>query len=189
MFKPKKLSMEEQLKEFRMGARRTMRRINREVDGLNRKEIELKKKIKDYIKNNEQQVAVNVARDLIRNRHAIIKFHNITAQLDSIVTKVSLMKAEHGVFEALKLSGAMMKNFNDSINLNQLNMIMNQFNMQEQATEMKSEIIDDIMDSGTEAEVDDAIANEMIGLFGEMKIEIDDKMHGYITGNEILTAV
>jgi hypothetical protein len=189
MFKPKKVSMDEKLKEFRLNTRRTMRRINREVDGLNRKELELKKKIREYIKNNEQQVAVNVARDLIRNRHAIVKFHNIIAQLDSIITKVSLMKAEHGVFEALKLSGSMMKSFNDSINLNQLGAIMDQFNMQEQATELKSDMIDGIMDSGTEAEVDNEIASEMVGLFGEMKIEIDDKIHSYITGNEILTAV
>ena len=40
------------------------------------------------------------------------------------------------------------------------------------------------MDSGTESEVDDTIATEMISLFGEMKIEIDDKMQSYITGNE-----
>jgi hypothetical protein len=177
MFRAKKPSMEEQLKEFRMGARRTMRKIDREVNILNNKELELKKKIKDYIKNNEQQVAVNIARDIVRNRHAIIKFHNITAQLDSIVTKVGLMKAEHGVFEALKLSGAMMQKFNNSINLNQLSAIMNQFNMQDQATELKTEMIDDIMDSGTEAEVDDTVAFEMLNLFNEMKIPVDDKLH------------
>ena len=167
----KKLSPDEQFHEFRKNIRRTNRLIDREIRTLQNKEIEIKNKVKEFVRQNENRAAVTIVRDMLRNRQAVSKFRNLQVQMDSILIKVMHMKAETGVTNALKQAGFMMRAFNNSINLVQLNAIMQQFMQQNQISETKSDMIDDIINEGIDdGDVESTMVETMMNVFKEMNI-------------------
>ena len=112
---------------------------------------------------------------MLRNRQAVSKFRNLQVQMDSILIKVMHMKAEMGVTNALKQAGFMMRAFNNTVNLVQLNAIMQQFMQQNQISETKSEMIDDIINEGIEdGDVEGTMVETMMGVFKEMNIPVTD---------------
>ena len=167
----KKQSPDEQFREFRKNVRKTNRLIDREIRTLQNKEVEIKNKVKEFVRQDENRAAVTIVKDMLRNRQAVSKFRNLQVQMDSILIKVMHMKAEMGVTNALKQAGFMMRAFNNSINLVQLNAIMQQFMQQNQISETKSEMIDDIIDEGIEeSDVESTMVETMMGVFKEMNI-------------------
>ena len=184
----KKPNPDEQFREFRKNIRRTNRLIDREVRVLQNKEVEIKTKVKNFIKNEENKAAVTLVRDMLRNRAAISKFRVFQVQMDSILIKVMHMKAEMGVTNALKQAGFMMKAFNDSVNLVQLNAIMQQFMKQNEISDIKSEMMDEIVNEGIdEGEVEDTMIEGMVKVFGEMGVEVSPKLHEAMMPAGILT--
>lgn len=183
----KKQTPEKQFTEFRKNVRKTNRLIDREIRTLQNKEIEIKNKVKEFIRNDENRAAVTIVKDMLRNRQAVSKFRILQVQIDSILIKVMHMKAEMGVTKALKQAGFMMKAFNDSINLVQLNSIMQQFMQQNQISETKSEMIDDIINEGIEeGDVENTMVETMVNVFKEMNIPLTDGLTQAIAPGELL---
>lgn len=189
LFGKKQLSPDEQFREFRKNIRRTNLLIEREVRILQRKETEIKSKVKNFIKDEENKAAVTLVRDMLRNRAAISKFRVLQVQMDSILIKVMHMKAEMGVTNALKQAGFMMRAFNESINLVQLNTIMQQFMKQNEISDIKSDMMDEIVNEGIdEGEVEDTILENMISAFKEMGVEVSPKLHEAMMPSRMLTS-
>ena len=183
----KKQSPDEQFREFRKNVRKTNRLIDREIRTLQNKEIEIKNKVKEFVRQDENRAAVTIVKDMLRNRQAVSKFRNLQVQMDSILIKVMHMKAEMGVTNALKQAGFMMRAFNNSINLVQLNDIMQQFMQQNQISETKSEMIDDIIDEGIEdGDVESTMVETMVGVFKEMNIPMTNSLAQAISPGELL---
>ncbi len=188
LFGKKQLSPDEQFREFRKNIRRTNRLIEREVRTLQSKETEIKSKVKNFVKDEENKAAVTLVRDMLRNRAAISKFRVLQVQMDSILIKVMHMKAEMGVTNALKQAGFMMKAFNDSINLVHLNAIMQQFMKQNEISDIKSEMMDEIVNEGIdEGEVEDTLVESMVSVFNEMGVEVSPKLHEAMMPSGMLT--
>lgn len=188
LFGKKQLSPDEQFREFRKNIRRTNLLIEREVRILQRKETEIKSKVKNFVKDEENKAAVTLVRDMLRNRAAISKFRVLQVQMDSILIKVMHMKAEMGVTNALKQAGFMMRAFNESINLVQLNTIMQQFMKQNEISDIKSDMMDEIVNEGIdEGEVEDTILENMISAFNEMGVEVSPKLHEAMMPSGMLT--
>jgi hypothetical protein len=169
----KQISPDDQFREFRKNIRKTNRLIEREIRALQNKEMEIKNKVKSFIQRDENRAAVTIVRDMLRSRQAISKFRNLQVQMDSVLIKVMQMKAEMGVTQALKQAGVMMRVFNQSVNIVQLNAIMQQFMQQNQISEIKSEMIDDIIDEGVdESDVETTMSVAVADVFREMNIPI-----------------
>lgn len=97
------------------------------------------------------------------------------------------MKAEMGVTNALKQAGFMMRAFNNSINLVQLNAIMQQFMQQNQISETKSEMIDDIINEGIEeGDIESTMVETMMSVFKEMKIPMTEGLVQAIAPGELI---
>ena len=97
------------------------------------------------------------------------------------------MKAEIGVTNALKQAGFMMRAFNNSINLVQLNAIMQQFMQQNQISETKSEMIDDIINEGIDdGDVESTMVETMMNVFKEMNIPMTDGLAQAISPGDLL---
>lgn len=185
----KKQTPDEQFTEFRKNIRRTNRLIDREIRTLQNKEIEIKNKVKSFVKQDENRAAVTIVKDMLRNRQAISKFRNLQVQMDSILIKVMHMKAEMGVTNALKQAGFMMRAFNNSVNLVQLNAIMQQFMQQNQISETKSEMIDDIINEGIdEGDVESTMVETMMNVFKEMNIPLTDGLAQAIAPGDLMIA-
>ena len=183
----KKTDPNEQFRTFRANIRKTNRMIDREIRTLQNKEIEIKNKVKTFVKNNENKAAVTLVRDMIRNRNAVSKFHMLQVQMESILIKVMHMKAEMGVTNALKQAGFMMKAFNDSVNLVQLNAIMQQFMRQNQISEVKTEMVDDIINEGIdEDDVEQTMVETMINVFNEIGVPMNDQLHQTLFPSELV---
>ena len=183
----KKTDPNEQFRNFRANIRKTNRMIDREIRTLQNKEIEIKNKVKTFVKNNENKAAVTLVRDMIRNRNAVSKFHMLQVQMESILIKVMHMKAEMGVTNALKQAGFMMKAFNDSVNLVQLNAIMQQFMRQNQISEVKTEMVDDIINEGIdEDDVEQTMVETMINVFNEIGVPMNDQLHQTLFPSELV---
>ena len=177
LFGNKHINPDEQFREFKKNVRRTNRLIEREVRVLQNKEVEIKSKVKTFIKNEENKAAVTLVRDMLRNRAAVSKFRILQVQMDSILIKVMHMKAEIGVTNALKQAGFMMKAFNDSVNLVQLNAIMQQFMRQNDISDIKSEMMDDIVNEGIdEGEIEDTMIQNMVGVFNEIGVPVTEDL-------------
>ena len=183
----KKQTPDEQFREFRKNIRKTNRLIDREIRTLQNKEIEIKNKVKTFVKQDENKAAVTIVKDMLRNRQAVSKFRNLQVQMDSILIKVMHMKAEMGVTQALKQAGFMMNAFNNSINLVQLNAIMQQFMQQNQISETKSEMIDDIINEGIEDEdIESTMVETMMKTFKELGVPLTDGLAQAISPGEMI---
>jgi charged multivesicular body protein 3 len=183
----KKQTPDEQFREFRKNIRKTNRLIDREIRTLQNKEIEIKNKVKTFVKQDENKAAVTIVKDMLRNRQAVSKFRNLQVQMDSILIKVMHMKAEMGVTQALKQAGFMMNAFNNSINLVQLNAIMQQFMRQNQISETKSEMIDDIINEGIEDEdIESTMVETMMKTFKELGVPLTDGLAQAISPGEMI---
>lgn len=177
MFAKRKTS-EEQFKEFSQCIRKNKRMVEREKNKISKQGIDLKSKLKQFIKESDMDNAMMISQSLIRNKKTLQNFSSMITKLDELYNNIVLMKAKYGVTQALKISGKMMAQLNKSISLEEINNIIKQFSFENEQSEVRDEMIDDIMGTAVEdEEIDDEITKQIHSIFNDANIEMPEEFH------------
>merc|ERR1711936_1133133 len=126
--------------------------------------------IKKTAKTGQMDAVKVVAKDLVRTRQHIKKFMLMRANLQAVSLKMTTMKSQHTMANAMKGVTKAMGRMNKSMNLPQIQKIMAEFEKQSEMMEMKGEMmddaIDDALDDGETEEETDKIVGQILGELG-----------------------
>merc|ERR1711993_121179 len=115
------------------------------------------------------------AKDLVRTRQHIKKFMLMRANLQAVSLKMTTMKSQHTMANAMKGVTKAMGRMNKSMNLPQIQKIMAEFEKQSEMMEMKGEMMDDAIDDAMDDGETEEDTEQLVGqILGELGIEISN---------------
>ena len=88
-----------------------------------------------------------MAKDLVRTRNAGKKFMLMKANIQAVSLKITTLKSNHAMAQAMKGVTKAMATMNKKMNLPEIQKIMMEFEKQSEMMDMKEEMMDDAIDS------------------------------------------
>lgn len=88
-----------------------------------------------------------MAKDLVRTRNACKKFMLMKANIQAVSLKITTLKSNHAMAQAMKGVTKAMATMNKKMNLPEIQKIMMEFEKQTEIMDMKEEMMDDAIDS------------------------------------------
>ena len=167
-----RLTPEEKLRRFKRTIRQSTRELERSRRRIEREEAKHKQQIKALMAKGEVEAAMILTRDIVRNRRAMHKFMKLESQLQSLDLRITTIKAQSGVNNALKGAAQAMSQLNRMVRLPEMQAIMSKFMQENEMMDIKSELVDDQMDSlwDDEGTMEEDTYQQYSALFAEMKI-------------------
>ncbi|KAF8629494.1 hypothetical protein AX15_003411 [Amanita polypyramis BW_CC] len=111
-----------------------------------------------------------MAKDLIRSRRYINKFHQMRTQLQAIGLRIQTLRSNEQMADAMRGATRAMASMNRGLNLPVIQRIMNEFERESSTMDMKEEIIsdtvDDVMDEEEDEEEGDKVLKEVLDEIG-----------------------
>mmetsp|Transcript_18585 Transcript_18585/g.30311 ORF Transcript_18585/g.30311 Transcript_18585/m.30311 type:complete len:223 (+) Transcript_18585:235-903(+) len=165
-----RMTLAEQMKANKRVITKAIREMDRERNALEREKVKLEREIKKLAKQNEMAAVRVMAKDLVRTRQYISKFHVMKSNLQSLSLKMQTMKTTHEMGMAMGKMTKAMKRMNKKMNAQTINKIVREFEMENEKTEFTEEMMNDAIgdafdDGETEAE-EDAVVNQVLDEIG-----------------------
>lgn len=88
-----------------------------------------------------------MAKDLVRTRNAVKKFMLMKANIQAVSLKITTLKSNHAMGQAMKQVTKAMATMNKKMNLPEIQKIMMEFEKQSEMMDMKEEMMDDAIDN------------------------------------------
>lgn len=88
-----------------------------------------------------------MAKDLVRTRANVKKFHMMKANLQAVSMKMVGVGSSHAMTHAISQAGKVLKGINKNYNMPKMKEIMQSFERENEILDMKTEIMDDTMGS------------------------------------------
>jgi len=173
----KKKTPAQMLRENQRLLTRAMRDLDRERAQMEKQEKKIIADIKQMAKKNEMATVRIMAKDLVRTRNTCKKFMIMRANIQAVSLKISTIKSQHAMAEAMKGVTKAMGRMNKNMKLPQIQKIMQEFEKQSEMMNMKEEMMNDVMDDAMGDEDDEeeseAVVNKVLDELGlEMGGEI-----------------
>merc|ERR1719402_943002 len=128
-------------------------------------------------KKNEMATVKIMAKDLVRTRNTCKKFMLMRANIQGVSLKISTIKSQHAMAEAMKGVTKAMGRMNKNMKLPQIQKIMQEFEKQSEIMDMKEEMMNDAIDDamGDEDDEDesDAIVSQVLD---ELGLNLSDEL-------------
>ena len=124
-----------------------MRDLDRERAHLETQEKKVIADIKKMAGKGEMNAVKVMAKDLVRTRAACKKFMLMKANIQAVSLKITTLKSNHAMAQAMKGVTKAMSTMNKKMNLPQIQKIMMEFEKQSEIMDMKEEMMDDAIDS------------------------------------------
>eukprot|EP00302_Diacronema_sp_CCMP2436_P015507 CAMPEP_0179875260 /NCGR_PEP_ID=MMETSP0982-20121206/23448_1 /TAXON_ID=483367 /ORGANISM="non described non described, Strain CCMP 2436" /LENGTH=208 /DNA_ID=CAMNT_0021767353 /DNA_START=87 /DNA_END=709 /DNA_ORIENTATION=- len=160
----------ERLKEYKRTIDRSMRDLDRERTTLERQEGKIKSDIKKMANAGQMDSARIMAKDLVRTRAQVRKFHKLKGHLQAVSLRLTTMQSNAAMAQAMRGVTKAMSQMNKAMNIPQMQKIMMEFEKQTDQMEMKEEImgdaIDDAFEQSDEEEEGDALVNQVLDEIG-----------------------
>ena len=173
----------EKMKEYQRSMKKSIREMDRERTGLERREKKLMTDIKKEAKAGRNDSAKIMARDLVRTRGYIKKMYKMKSHMEAISLRLTTMQSTQQMAQAMKGVTKVMGKMNAKMNMPQIQSIMMEFEKQNEVMGMKEEMMDDAMDDAF-ADDDDASEEENVlgGILAELGVEVGNQMASAGTG-------
>lgn len=165
-----RMSLQEQMRQNKRVINKAIREIDRERVALEREQQRLERDIKKLAKQNEMAALRVLAKDLVRTKQYISKFHVMKSNLQSLSLKMQTMKTTHEMGLAMGKMTKAMKRMNKKMNVQTINKLVMEFEREGQKQEMNAEMMEDAIDMAFEGdqteEEEDAIVNQVLEEIG-----------------------
>ena len=159
----KRLTPEEMLKNNQRALNKAMRDLDRERNHLEMQEKKVIADIKKMAKMGQMDAVKVMAKDLVRTRNASKKFMLMKANIQAVSLKITTLKSNHAMAQAMKQVTKAMATMNKKVillklnfvnfkallfqmNLPEIQKIMMEFEKQSEMMDMKEELMDDAID-------------------------------------------
>lgn len=179
----RKKSPEEMLKQNQRALTRAMRDLDREKTGLERQEKKMIMDIKKMAKQPGEMLAVKaMAKDLVQTRRYCKKFMLMKANIQAISLKMTTLRAQGKMGDAMKSVTKTMKIMNKQMDMSQMQKIMMEFeketDMMDMKEEMMNDIVDDVMGEEDDEEESNALVNQVLD---ELGLSLGDELNAVPT--------
>lgn len=125
---------------------------NTNINTKHKTQFQLIMDIKKMAKQGQMGSVKIMAKDLVRTRSYIQKFHKMEASFRAISLRLATLKSTQAMAQAMQGATKAMMMMNQRMNLPQLQRIMMEFEKQNEKMEMKEEMMDDTLDDVFEAD-------------------------------------
>lgn len=150
----------ELLTENRRTIGRAGREIDRETSLVRRDEKRLMTEIRVAAKAGDMTLVKNMAKDLVRKRACISRFHSAKTQLDGVATRLAAAKSAAAMSQTMASATRTMMAMSKHMNVPAFQRIMMEFSKQnanmDNTTEMMGDTIDDVFEDDADA-TDDVV--------------------------------
>eukprot|EP00465_Bigelowiella_longifila_P013766 CAMPEP_0185256060 /NCGR_PEP_ID=MMETSP1359-20130426/5132_1 /TAXON_ID=552665 /ORGANISM="Bigelowiella longifila, Strain CCMP242" /LENGTH=208 /DNA_ID=CAMNT_0027840385 /DNA_START=70 /DNA_END=696 /DNA_ORIENTATION=+ len=172
-----KKSAKEIVREQKRLVNRSIRQLEREINGLKKEEKKLIQCIKKDAKANQMSAVKIMAKDLVRIRKQQTKFLNLTAQLRAISLQMTTVQSINTMSESIKKVSKAMTKLNAQIKLPELQKAIQNFIKENEKMEMKQEVMqdamEDVFDDVEDEEESEQIVNQVLD---ELQISLDQQL-------------
>ncbi|PPQ65103.1 hypothetical protein CVT24_003064 [Panaeolus cyanescens] len=174
----------ERLRQHQRSLTKAQRELDRERSKLEQSEKKLVMDIKKSAKAGQMNACKVMAKDLVRTRRYIQKFHQMRTQLQAVGLRIQTLRSNQQMAEAMRGATRAMAGMNKGLNLPSIQRIMNDFERESSMMDMKenmmSDAIDDVMDEEEdEEEEEDKILKEVLD---EIGVDLSQKLTDAPTG-------
>nr|XP_009857707.1 charged multivesicular body protein 2a-like [Ciona intestinalis]XP_026696267.1 charged multivesicular body protein 2a-like [Ciona intestinalis] len=174
----KKKTPAQRLRETKRMLDRAARDLDRERVKMEAQEKKVIQDIKKMAKEGQMDAVKIMAKDLVRTRQYVKKFILMKTNIQAVGLKVSTLKSQDAMMQAMKGVTKAMRAMNKQMKLPQIQKIMMDFERQSEELDMKTEMmeeaIDDVME-GDEEEESDAIVKQV---YDELGLQFADELGG-----------
>ncbi|RKP09340.1 Snf7-domain-containing protein, partial [Thamnocephalis sphaerospora] len=179
----------EQLRAHQRALTKAQRELDRERSRLETQERRLVADIKKTAKAGQMSACKVMAKDLVRTRKYIQKFYQMRTQLQGVGLRIQAMRSNQQMAEAMKGATKVMKSMNRGMNLPALQRIMQEFEMESEAMDMKEEMmsdaVDDVMMDEEDEEEEELIIKQVLD---EIGVQLDQQLVDAPTGLKAVAA-
>ncbi|CBY33517.1 unnamed protein product [Oikopleura dioica] len=158
----KKKTPAQMMRENQRLLQRAMRDLDRERAAMEKQEQKIIADIKKMAKKNEMGTVRIMAKDLVRTRNTCKKFMLMRANIQGVSLKMTTIKSQHAMSEAMKGVTRAMGRMNKQMNLPQIQKIMQQFEKESEIMDMKEEMMNDVMDDAMGASDDEEESENLV---------------------------
>lgn len=166
----RKMTPEEMLRKNQRALTKAMRDLDRERSKMEQQEKKIIADIKKMAKMGQMDAVKVMAKDLVRTRRYVKKFIMMKAQIQAVSLKITTLKSQNAMAQAMKGVTKAMMSMNKQLQLPQIQQIMQEFEKQTEMMNMKEEMMNDVIDDAMEGEDDeeesDAIVSQVLDELG-----------------------
>ena len=118
-----------------------------------------------------------MAKDLVRTRAACKKFMIMKANIQAVSLKITTLKSNHAMAQAMKGVTKAMATMNKTMKLPEIQKIMMEFEKQSELMDMKEEMMDDAIDSALGDDDDEIESDKVVTqVLDELGIELTGEL-------------
>ncbi|KAF8652737.1 hypothetical protein AX16_004234 [Volvariella volvacea WC 439] len=172
----------ERLRQHQRSLAKAQRELDRERSKLEQSEKKLIADIKRSAKAGQMNACKIMAKDLVRTRRYIQKFHSMKTQLQAVSLRMQTLRSNQQMAEAMRGATRAMASMNRGLNLPGIQRIMREFEKESSMMDMKEEMMSDavdVLDDEDEEEQEDEILKEVLD---ELDISISQQLTEAPTG-------
>jgi len=166
----RKMTPEEMLRKNQRALTKAMRDLDRERAKMEQQEKKIIADIKKMAKLGQMDAVKVMAKDLVRTRRYVKKFIMMRAQIQAVSLKITTLKSQNSMAQAMKGVTRAMMSMNKQLKLPQIQQIMQEFEKQTEIMDMKEEMMNDVIDDAMGEEEDeeegDAIVSQVLDELG-----------------------
>ncbi|KAG5635548.1 hypothetical protein H0H81_010895 [Sphagnurus paluster] len=161
----------ERLRQHQRSLAKAQRELDRERGKLEQSEKKLIMDIKKSAKAGQLNACKVMAKDLVRTRRYVQKFHQMRTQLQAVSLRIQTLRSNQQMAEAMRGATRAMASMNRGLNLPGIQRIMNDFekesSMMDMKEDMMSDAVDEVMDQDEDEEEEgDKILKEVLDEIG-----------------------
>lgn len=147
-------STTDRLRDNRRALNATVREMERERLKLERQEKDLIQKMKKMVKESQLNAALIMAKDVVRTRANIKRFHEMAAQITAIGLRLQTLKSSHDISNAMSAAAALMKRCNRRMDLSAMQKIVMEFERNAEVMDARQEMMNEAIDDTVDDEID-----------------------------------
>ncbi|RXK35694.1 charged multivesicular body protein 2A [Tremella mesenterica] len=171
------LTPAERLRQHQRSLQKAQRELEREKGKLEAQEKRTMGDIKRNAKAGNMNACKILAKDLVRTRRYIQKFTQMRVQLQAVSLRMQTLRSNEQMAQAMKGATRAMGQMNRSLNLPQIQRIMNEFERESSTMDMKEEMMSDAVDDAMEDEDEEGEEVESDKILKEVLDEIGMSMN------------
>ena len=184
----------EQVSEWCKKLRKESNQIDRQINGIRREEAKVTKSLKDAAKKGDKDVCKILAKEVVHSRKTVNKLYCAKANINSIQMQMKGQLATIKVAGSLQKSAEVMKTMQQLVKLPEIQKTMMEMSREMMKAGIIEEMMEDTMESITDADDMEEEANEEIdkvlyeltaGKLGEAPAAVKDTLPAPVAEPEV----
>jgi len=165
------------MRGYQRAVNKTVRELDRERVKMEQQEKKLIIQMKKTAKQNQIEAVKIMAKDLVRTRKYITKFHRMRATMQAVGLRLQTLRSTQAMTDAMKGTAKAMVAMNRNMDIPAMQRVMGQFTKQNEIMEMKEEFMNEAIDDAFEDEEDEDEENSLIAqVLDQLDLDLDGKL-------------